>query len=183
MDTAVLEQKQMLSVEEFLMLQSQTEKALEYDNGEVVEINHMKSAELLTVKKLTRKFIQTKAFQDGGELFQEVDCWLSEKQMRRPDLAFFSKEQILESSEGKHPIPEFIIEILSGYDNANYTENKVLEYQRAGVKVIWHIYPDLKIVKVIRGKEARYYESNEVFDASPVLSEFQMSVEELFSKV
>jgi hypothetical protein len=36
---------------------------------------------------------------------------------------------------------------------------------------------------VIRGKEGRYYEGNEIFDASPVLSEFQMSVKELFSKV
>jgi hypothetical protein len=91
-------------------MQSQTEKALEYDNSEVFEVNHMKSAELLTVVKLTKKFIQTKVFQDGEKLFQEVDCWLSEKQMHRPDLAFFSKEQIF--------------------------ENEVLEYQRAGVKVI-----------------------------------------------
>lgn len=183
METAVLEQKQTLSVEEFLMLQSQTEKALEYNNGEVFEIHGMKNTERIIVDNLLRKFINTNAYQNRCSLLPETDCWLTEKQMRRPDLAFFTKEQILESSEGKNPIPEFIIEILSGFDNANYTENKVLEYQRAGVKVIWHIYPELKLVKVIRGKEARYYEGSEVFDASPVLSEFQMSVEELFSKV
>lgn len=182
METLVVEKKPTLSKDEFLALQKQSEKVWEYDNGEITEINRMKSTELLVISKLNRKFIQTQAFKDLGELFQEVDCWLTETQMRRPDLAFFTREQILQSAEKKHPIPAFVIEIISENDNVNYTENKVLEYQHAGVQVIWHIYPELKLVKVIRGKEARYYEGEEIFDASPIVPDFQISVAELFAQ-
>ncbi|MCS7077535.1 MAG: Uma2 family endonuclease [Bacteroidia bacterium] len=182
METEVFEKKAIISKEEFLDMQSQSEKVWEYDKGEIVEINRMKSRELFVISKLNRKFIQTQAFKELGELFQEVDCWLTETQMRRPDLAFFTKEQILQSAQGKHPIPAFVIEIISENDNVNYTENKVLEYQHAGVQVIWHIYPELKLAKVIRGKEARYYEENETFDASPVVPDFQISIAELFAQ-
>ncbi|PKQ70844.1 Uma2 family endonuclease [Raineya orbicola] len=182
METLVVEKKPTISKEDFFALQSQTEKVWEYNNGEITEINRMKSSELLVISKLNRKFIQTQVFKDLGELFQEVDCWLTETQMRRPDLAFFTREQILQSAEKQHPIPAFVIEIISENDNVNYTENKVLEYQHAGVQVIWHIYPELKLAKVIRGKEARYYEGSEIFDASPIVPGFQISVEELFAQ-
>ncbi|MCS7210754.1 MAG: Uma2 family endonuclease [Chloroherpetonaceae bacterium] len=182
METLTVEKKPALSVEDFLAMQHQSEKVLEYSEGEVFERSGMKTSELLIVSKILRKFFQTQAFRELNELFQEVDCWLSEKQMRRPDLAFFTREQILEAAEGKQPIPAFVIEIISENDTVSYVENKVLEYQQAGVKVIWHIYPELKVVKVIRGKEARYFEGDEAFDASPVVPDLKLSVRELFEK-
>lgn len=182
METLTVEKKPAISVEDFLAMQSQTEKVLEYSEGEVFERSGMKNTERLIVDNLLRKFSQTEAYKKRASLLPETDCWLSEKQMRRPDLAFFTREQILEAAEGKQPVPAFVIEIISENDTVSYVENKVLEYQQAGVKVIWHIYPELKVVKVIRGKEARYFEGDEAFDASPVIPDLKLSVRELFEK-
>lgn len=182
METLIVEKKPTLSKEEFLALQNQSEKVWEYDKGEVTEISGMKNTEGLIVVNLLRKFSKTKLYEQRAELLPETDCWLTETQMRRLHLAFFNREQILQSAEKKNPIPTFVIEIISENDNVNYTENKVLECQHAGVQVIWHIYPELKLVKVIRGKEARYYQGEEIFDASPVVPDFQISVAELFAQ-
>lgn len=179
---ALLEKKKNISKKEFLELQDQTEKVFEYVEGEVIEITSMKNTELHTISKILRKFAQTKAYQNQAELFQEVDCWLSENQMRRPDLAYFTREQILEASKGAHPIPAFVIEIISENENGNYIENKILEYQKAGVQIIWCIYPKLKRVKVVRGKEARYYEEGEELNASPVIEDLKIKVSELFEQ-
>lgn len=182
METLVVEKKPFISKEEFFALQKQTEKVWEYADGEITEINGMKNTERIIVANLLRKFSKTKTYQQQAELLPETDCWLTETQMRRPDLAFFTREQILQSAEKQHPIPTFVIEIIFENDNVNYTENKVLGYQHAGVQVIWHIYPELKLVIVIHGKEARYYEGNEIFDASPIVSDYQISVAELFAQ-
>lgn len=179
---ALLEKKETISKKEFLELQDQTEKVFEYVEGEVIEITSMKNTERLIVDRLLRKFTKTSTYQKENSLLPETDCWLSENQMRRPDLAYFTREQILEASKGAHPIPAFVIEIISENENGNYIENKILEYQKAGVQVIWCIYPKLKRVKVVRGKEARYYEEGEELNASPVIEDLKIKVSELFEQ-
>jgi Uma2 family endonuclease len=57
-------------------------------------------------------------------------------QMRKPNIAYLSKTQILEADNGEDPIPEFTIEIISGNDQINLVEEKIIEYYKASVKVV-----------------------------------------------
>jgi hypothetical protein len=50
-------------------------------------------------------------------LIAEQDVLLMGIQMRRPDLANFSGEQIANSDENEEPIPSFVIEVISPTDD------------------------------------------------------------------
>ncbi len=48
----------------------------------------------------------TSAFQAGGELFQEMDVYIDETRKRRPDLAYFTTEQIDAMRSGVYQPPK-----------------------------------------------------------------------------
>jgi len=62
-------------------------------------------------------------------------------QLRRPDLAYFTNEQ-MRSNENDEPIPEFCIEVISTFDQTNEIKIKLREYFKNGVKVVWLIIPN-----------------------------------------
>jgi len=118
------EQEVLISKEEFVLRASKTEDIFEFDNGRIIKMNSMKNEERYLVSNLLRKFQQTQAYQQRGELLPETDCWLTDSQMRRPDLSFFTKLQIEASAKAANPIPGFVIEIISKNDENNQVEKK-----------------------------------------------------------
>jgi Uma2 family endonuclease len=156
----------------------------EWVNGILVKkIPFMKNTELFMVSKLLRLLSRTKLYSEGAELFPEYKCKLNETQVRIPDLAFFTRKQIIEASNNEHPIPEFVIEIISTYDRLIDVELKVIEYFRAGVKLVWHIIPQLKMVRIFHSlKNINTCTDDDTCSAAPIIDDFAISVNELFSK-
>ncbi len=75
-----------------------------------------------------------------------------------------------------------MIEILSESDNINKVEEKVTEYFKAGVKVIWHIFPDLKMVYVYTSRRnVKVCLEDDICSTSPVLPDFEIVVSEMLS--
>lgn len=108
---------------------------------------------------------------------------LSQIQMRRPDLAYFSNEQINNSlTSNEEPIPAFALEVISPSDDAEDVEKKVGEYFKAGVQVVWNIYPENQVVYVYTSrKNATICLEDDVCSATPVLPDFAISVKALFA--
>jgi len=104
-------------------------------------------------------------------------------QMRRPDLAFFSGQQIDNSTDpDTEPIPEFIIEVVSPTDDAIKVEEKLAEYFKSNVKVVWHVFPENEVVYVYTSrKQVTICTDNDVCSASPVLPDFEITVNDLFA--
>lgn len=155
----------------------------EYD-GEYAEQNHaMKNTERYLVRNIQDAFVNTDAYRLRTRLFEETECWVTEKQMRRPDVALFTDEQIKESTAGGNPVPGFVVEIISEYDKANKIERKVGEYFRAGVQVLWHVYPELRMVRVLLSPRnmVSLFETD-VISAAPVVPDMQMTVDALFAQ-
>ncbi len=146
----------------------------------------MNKKHLRLIRLLNRLFSKTKAYQDGGELIAEQDVKISAIQLRRPDLAYFSASQIDESWKDEEPIPAFAIEIISTgrhtvFDQINQVKMKLTEYFKNGVSVVWLIYPDEKIVEIYTSRKAvKIYSDTDICSASPVLDDFEISVEDLF---
>jgi Uma2 family endonuclease len=102
--------------------------------------------------------------------------------MRRPDIAYFTIEQEGNMKQGEDEIPEFAIEIISGNDKANKVEEKTIEYFKAGVKVVWLIYPDNKTVQVYTSlKQAQICTDDDICSAKPVLEDFEIKVSDIFA--
>lgn len=173
-----------MSLEKFLQWSGQQEDAYKYEwtNGMVEKTKKMTTYEqAYIIDNLLRAFNKTKAYEVGGQILTELDCYLPDKKVRRPDLAFVSAEQLRSMKQGEFSLPAFMIEIISSYDQINRVKNKLQEYFDAGVKVVWHIFPSQKQVEVYTSpKEVKICTGEDVCSAAPVIADFELSVNTMF---
>ncbi|WP_138477176.1 Uma2 family endonuclease [Dyadobacter bucti] len=171
------------SLEELLRWEPVDGFKYEWSDGEVVRFEKMKKKHLFIIRKLQQLFFRTVSFSRGGAFIMEQDVLLNGLQMRRPDLAYFSGAQIDNSTiSDTEPIPEFLIEVISPTDDAEKVEEKLAEYFKSTVKVVWHIYPENEVVYIYTSrKNVAICTDTDVCFASPVLPDFELTVNELFS--
>lgn len=157
----------------------------EWDNGLLkAKFKAMKNTERKIIAQLMQVFATTPYFKNGDVLFQETDCYFELlNRTRIPDIAYFSASEIVLSAQGKHPIPTFVIEIISENDNINEVEQKLDDYFAVGVQVVWHIFPKFKRVKIYIAskKEILLCLQGDTCDGSPVLEDFKITVNQLFA--
>jgi Uma2 family endonuclease len=168
------------TLEEFLIW-NQPEDGFKYEwnDGELIKFNGMNRKQVYIYDALLNLFIK-KGFKTNATLVSEYDIMLTMIQIRRADVAYLTNEQIAETKLGIDVIPKFVIEILSESDNVNKVEEKVAEYFKAGVKVVWNIYFEQKVVYVYTSrKNVKICTDNDTCSASPVLDGFEISVQEL----
>jgi Uma2 family endonuclease len=169
--------------EEFLKWDAADGFKYEWNDGEVIRFEKMKKKHLVIIRRLQQLFFGTVSFDKGGAFIMEQDVMLTGIQMRRPDLAYFSGNQIDDStSSDEEPIPEFIIEVVSPTDDAIKVEEKLAEYFKSTVKVVWHIYPENEVVYVYTSrKQVKICTDNDICSAAPVLTDFNISVNDLLA--
>ena len=109
------------------------------------------------------------------------------KLRRRPDLAFVSRE--------RHPIrrkppdsaawdmvPDLAVEIISPWDKGTEILTKLEEYFRAGVRVVWLIWPDQAKVYVYDSPTStRILQVGDDLDGGAVVPGFRLPVATLFA--
>ena len=143
----------------------------------------MKNTERLIVHKINRALTQSDFYQNGGDLFAETAVPVSGTRVRIPDISFFTKEQIVDSAKGGQPVPSFAIEIISPSESGFKIEQEVFDYFEAGVQVLWQIYPNLRMVKILTSpQEVQVCLKQEVCSAAPAIPDLQLTVEELFGE-
>ena len=136
------------------------------------------------LRQLTRLFNQTEAYRQGGELVAEVDLWLTDEQMRRPDVAFMSAQQYQAIADGQLTVPAFVIEFASETDSEQKSNQKRHEYFDAGVQVVWWVFPIYKEVYVYTSsKQVTICTDDDVLRAAPALPAFSLTVTELFTNL
>ena len=169
--------------EEFLRWEPVDGFKYEWNDGEVIRFEKMKKKHLVIIRRLQQLFFHSVSFSKGAALIMEQDVMLTGIQMRRPDLGYFSGPQIDNSPNSeKEPVPEFVIEIISPTDDAIKVEEKLAEYFKANVKVVWHIFPENEVVYVYTSrKQVKICTDNDICSASPVVPDFEITVNELFA--
>lgn len=170
-----------MSLEEFLEFRPEDGFKYEWNNGFLEARDMIPLSELYIVNNLLRAFQNTSAFKEGGMLFPETVCPISEGKYRVPDISFLTKAQINEGREGKSPIASLIIELVSENDTMNYYNRKLEEYFGAGIKCVWLIFPVGQKVWVFTSpKEVKICTGDDVCSASPAITDFQLSVNQIF---
>ena len=120
----------------------------EWNDGVIEKSPAMRAEELFIIDNLMRLFVKTYAFENGGILTSEIEQWVLSTKYRIPDMAYFTREQIKSGREGQQPVSEFMIEIISEYDQVNIINRKIAEYFEAKVKVVWLVFPQQNMVHV-----------------------------------
>jgi Uma2 family endonuclease len=168
------------TLSEFKRFEAEDGFKYEWNDGELIKFSGMNKTQAFIYDNLSKLFSKL-GFWKQGNLFLEYDVWLSGIQMRRPDIAYLSNEQIEKGRKGEEVIPKFMCEILSGNDKIYKVEDKIIEYFKAGVKIVWLIYPDQKNVHVYSSrKEVKICTENDVCSANSLLDGFEITVNELF---
>lgn len=167
---------------EFLLWEPENGYKYEWNDGELIKFSGMKQQQWYVYEILNSLFIE-KEYYKSGTFIAEPDVTLTGIQMRRPDIAYFTREQIrLGRINDEDVVPEFVIEVISTNDQIIQVRHKLKEYFKYGVKVAWLVYPDEQEVEVYTSyKEVKICTGTDICSARPVLPEFEISVEAIFA--
>ncbi len=105
--------------------------------------------------------------------------------VRKPDVMFIARGRL---PGGKLPegwitvVPDLVVEVLSPNDEAQKLDAKLDDYRRAGIGVIWVVYPETRKAYVYeRGAPIREVEEDGLLEAPALLPGFSLSLRELFA--
>ncbi len=158
----------------------------EWVNGIVEKTSRsMDQLQLIPLFNL-RLFFETLRFSQklDGSLEPEIDAFFLKNVHRRPDISYYSRQQLVAISKGQLQIPLFVIEIISTNDQINRVHQKMQNYRDAGVQVVWQIFPNLLEVHVYQGpqlNEMRVCKAETLCSAAPVLPDFVLPARNVFA--
>jgi Uma2 family endonuclease len=105
---------------------------------------------------------------------------------RRPDVAFVSfkrwpKKRRLPRTNAGQIVPDLAVEVISETNLAKDVQIKINEYFRAGVGLVWVVFPDLNQIHVYESPtDVRILKQTEELDGGKVLPGFRLPVAALF---
>jgi Uma2 family endonuclease len=108
------------------------------------------------------------------------------KKVRRPDVAFVARGRLSDETyrqAGHCPAcPDLVVEVLSPNDYAAEVNRKIREWLAAGVRLVWQVDPDAKMVFCYGpGKDdASIRYEDDTLTGEPVLPSFAVRVADLF---
>jgi Uma2 family endonuclease len=100
------------------------------------------------------------------------------------DVALFSLEVLRRQTDETRMVlgvPILAVEILSPHDKHEEIGEKIVEYLRTGVKLVWEVDPDFQTVRVYRpDHEPVMFNRKQKLTAADVLPGFEVTVADLF---
>jgi len=177
-------QVERISLKDFLLNYSDMEDGYKYEwnDGAIEKSATMNQAQTAIWSILLPLFFKTQTFKNGGILISETDMKTSETQLRRPDIAIYTGEQIPFMKKGQNQVAPWVAEVISENDNINKVESKKDEYFEAGVKVVWHIFPESKKVYVYTAPDkVKICTGSTICESEPALGDFKISADALFA--
>ena len=104
--------------------------------------------------------------------------------VRAPDAAFVSAGRAAQQKRREgffDGAPDLAVEVVSPEDTAEEVEVKVLEYLRAGTKLVWVANPRARTITTYRSLDkVRVLTPNDTLDGDDVLPGFAVAVNEIF---
>jgi len=174
-----------MSLEDFLNWEVRESDGFKYEwNDGVLEADEsMKLKEVKIFQNINRKFSGTDSYRQGAELVTEVDCRLSKiNKVRRPDISAFTREQIQNPEREESNIPLLVIELISPSNSSLEVEAKMRDYFKAGVKTVWHIYPEDAEVRIYYSpKNIKVCTDEDLCDAGGAFGDFAIKASEIFA--
>ena len=125
----------------------------------------------------------------AGEVVPEqtFQCFAHEPgRVRIPDVAFVAAARAAEIPDEGHAriAPDIAIEVISPGNKMYEFEEKLLDYQKAGIKLVWEVNPKFRFIRVHRLQVApERLEEADILTGEPVLPGFSILVKELLPPV
>ncbi len=129
-----------------------------------------------------RGFVERRQF---GTVFAAETGFILSKNpdmIRAPDVAFVSKERLPTPPRGFIPLaPDLTVEVVSPGDYESEAHTKVLEYLKAGTRLVVVANPDTRTLTVYCSlADVRVLTESDTFDGADVLPGFSVVLKEIF---
>lgn len=177
--------KILLTAEEFDNYPFEEDKRYELDEGELIEMTkpaYRHNRVLIRLTYAVMKFFEANPI--GEALNSENLFALSPQTRLAPDLAIFlgDRSKELENAKVISIVPGIVVEVLSPSERPGRIHRKLKQYFDGGVKEVWMVDPEDRIVEIWTGVRLPDREFT-ITDSlsSTLLPRFQLSLEELFS--
>ena len=106
---------------------------------------------------------------------------------RRPDVAFVSAQTIAQAppqfgwEDAWAVLPDLMVEVVSPHDLAEDIIERINEYFSAGTKLMWVIYPTLRLIYIYESPfQVRILRESDDLDGGTVLPGFRIPIASLF---
>ena len=109
----------------------------------------------------------------------------SEHDARGADVAFYTRGRFPSDIDASATMnmPDFVIEILSPSDRATDVQEKVRDWLRAGVKLLWYVNPLTGTTSVYEGKQTWHVGADEMLDAAEILPGFTVRMRDVLNEL
>ena len=172
--------QKVISLEDFLV---RPPDRMEWVDGNLVEKTGMTFKHSLAQSKLSTSWrnYQNSSGQ-GGEVLTEILC-RTNKQGRRPDIAYITPELLPQSGNFTAFSQSFplIAEVASPEDSGEELFAKAQEYLESGCLEVWLLFPEARLVFVNAGNNWLLFNADEVVSTQKVLSGLSVVVNELLA--
>ena len=157
-------------------------------NGRVVE-KPLWVRPALLASEIARHLLLFLAEHPRGQVFLHMPYAMDPTRdlQRRPDVSFVSRERwplkrLVPRSDAWEMVPDFVVEIVNPPTAAGDIAQKVEEYFRAGVRLVWVVYPDQQKVYVYGSPTAvRILQVGDDLDGGAALPGFRLPLADLFA--
>ena len=164
-------------------------KGHELVNGSLVELNVGSLSSWIGGRlfRLISNFVEANGLGWVWPAENGIQCFPDDpNKVRKPDASFIRKGRLPgeEIPEGWiRIVPDLAVEVISPNDLAYEVEGKVVEYLHAGVRLVWIVNPQTRIVRVHRadGTSGWLTEADEL-SGEDVLPGFSCRVAQLFPR-
>ena len=164
------------------------EPLYEVVDGRIVEKPWMGAFEGVAAARLTRFLYAPGGLDQRGILVPEVLFVIDAARnlKRRPDLAFVSfdrwpRDRPVPAEAAWDVIPDLAVEVVSRSNSAFEVVEKVGAYFRAGVRLVWVVYPLHRLFYVYSAANAaKILKDGDDLDGGPVLDGFRAGIADVF---
>ncbi len=163
-------------------------KLRELVDGQIVEWpvpTYRQSFFLLTIGAEVRRFAREHRLGQVGGGDGMVRVHGSEFDARGADVAFYQR--------GRRPtdldaaatvvVPDFVVEVLSPTDRADMVLDKVHDWLRAGVRLLWYVNPETGTTTVYSGDRIGHVAPDDALNGGDVLPGFQLRIRDILAEL
>ena len=134
--------------------------------------------------------VRLRAFAEGEGLgvvaISPLPVRLWPGKIREPDIMFFSEEHRDRIGEKVCGVPDLVVEVTSESTERTDREEKLREYEKAGVGEYWIVDPEARVVEVYVLREGKYELSGRWGEGekakSEILRGFEVETEDIFAE-
>jgi Uma2 family endonuclease len=172
-----------LTFEEFQKLPEREGTIYELDEGELLREPSPAIRHNLVRQCIALKLMQFVDSNQLGIVLEEMDFRLSSNTVRNPDVAFVTSEHVKRLDVDRSPAdgaPALVVEVISPTNSAQDMAKKTQQYLTAGCRLVWTVYPSLRMVEIHSMAGTRQVREPELLEAGDLFPEFSLSLTYIF---